>query len=390
MSKTKLNKIILNKKGQFEDFASLFLVGIGFLIIFGVLLVFLYTGLKNQQDKITSDINVAGGFFSTRMVLDQDVRAGYKVYNLVADADITTDAGMASFNEQLVVALSKFYPDGRMTDTWLVIVDDKCYLLTSTGTQNSKATVGVVVSVMPFISIPVSVDSCDPGTIDKLPKTTVPNPDGKNKLVVFKLATDMDKRQPRVFGYKAGLLKGYESSGTGPISPNGEQLVKIENIPNVVCDETDTTVGKICYATPALVDRLKNISETELRPKEMKLVITQAYRTKEIQMALYEKACKEGCDCSNNDCRFARNPDKLTNPSGHLDGTAVDAILYTKDGTKLNGAGGTNLALAESIMCDAGFVRWKKETWHFEYGSFQWGKTEEKRSAGIKVCSFPN
>jgi D-alanyl-D-alanine dipeptidase len=175
-------------------------------------------------------------------------------------------------------------------------------------------------------------------------------------------------------------------------APDGTPLERIENIPNVTCDEQETSVGKICYARPELVAQLRTLSEKELAPNGEKIVITQAFRTRDIQMALYKKACSEGCDCSSGDCEFARNPDKLTNPSGHMGGTAIDAIVSDSAGNELNGDGGTNPAGAEKIMCmnNEGFVRWKKESWHFEYGSYNWGKAEELRTEGKTVCSFPS
>ncbi|MGV8163002.1 MAG: D-alanyl-D-alanine carboxypeptidase family protein [Candidatus Nanoarchaeia archaeon] len=345
--------------------------------------------MKKKQLQTEIDLNVMDGLYTSRVILNQEIEPNYRVYDSVIAAVNTNDQELLKL--QLAQVLSKFYSEGEAGHKWVIIINEECFAMTTTGEtspqteiQSSAATGTAGVPVTP-----AKIDACEENIIDKLPKITIPNPAGKNIMFLAKPYSSLDSQNARVYGYRAGLLKGYTPKTGKSVAPDGTPLQKIENIPNVVCDESDTTVGKICSARPELIMQLKKISAEELQPKGEKLVITQAFRSYEIQKNLYEKYCREGkCDCSNDDCALARNPDKLTNPSGHLDGTAIDVIIYTKSGKKLNGEGGVDPALAEDIMCSYGFVRWKAESWHFEYGSTQWMIAERERDTGKTVCTY--
>jgi hypothetical protein len=56
----------------------------------------------------------------------------------------------------------------------------------------------------------IGIDEWKKDLLTKLPKVTVPNPDGENRLVLFKPSSELDGKTKRVFGYRADQLKGIQ------------------------------------------------------------------------------------------------------------------------------------------------------------------------------------
>jgi len=181
---------------------------------------------------------------------------------------------------------------------------------------------------------------------------------GTNQIINF----DSDK------GINITNLEVYKGI-TNP--QTGEQLYWIKNIPNVICDESDTTVGKICAANPSLIKQLYLLSAEVLVPQNKILKINQAFRTYEIQEDLWKK--------NNKNSSLACDPNKKICP--HMIAGAIDIRIKEND---------INIAddKEEKIMCDYGFVRYRGEPWHFEYGTNRWIEAEEKRKLGKRVCTY--
>jgi hypothetical protein len=92
------------------------------------------------------------------------------------------------------------------------------------------------------------------------------------------------------------------------------------------------------------------------------LCLSSAYRTPEQQLVLWRQ---------NPNQKYVCGPPPFTN-CPHLTGGAVDVHLK-----------GVSDSALESVMCRAGFVRYKTESWHFEYGTDRW-----KRGSSSQVCAI--
>ena len=159
----------------------------------------------------------------------------------------------------------------------------------------------------------------------------MPNPNGTNILVLFKASSSADTLNGRIFGYRADQMKGILGEDIPKYAIDGRTLAKIENIPNVNCDESATIVGKICAADKELVKQLSEISANELQPNGMRIEITQAYRTYDIIKRLYDLQCPAE-ECAN---IITCNPDTAY-MCPHMQGGAIDINLFDKNGNNLN------------------------------------------------------
>lgn len=374
-------RIFINKKGLVDNFLALLFVVIGIAIIFGALFFFMSAKMKANNTLTASDLNIKEGLYTSRVLLNQEISADYKVYDAVIKY---ANGENPEIQNELFEAIKKFYPNNIITDKWLIIINENCFVIVNTGVTSSNTPVqsGSTFGQGAGTTQQITIDECERNLVYKMPKVTVPNPDGENIVVLFKPSSYLDGKSSRIFGYRADQLKGLSSETLPELSFDGRTLEKIEDIPNIECDAAETSVGKICIADQNLVQRLRVLSAEKLQPENMKMVINQAYRTYEIQKRLYEQNCGSG-SCKPPTC----NPDtSLTCP--HMQAGAIDIAMYDSAGRKLNGEGGINPSLVESIMCEYGFVRYSPEDWHFEYGTNQWELAEEKRANGEIACTY--
>lgn len=372
----------LAKKGLIDNFLTLLFVLILLGIIFAGLFLLMASKMRNVKMTVASDLNIKEGLYTTRILLNDELSPEYNVYNLVID---TVNKGEYDlFKEKIIDAILEYYPSKKIEDKWLIIINNNCYIISNLGEISSQRTIqsGSQFGVGGGMSAQIGIDECEKGLIDKMPKVTVPNPDGENILVLFKPSSELDGKTKRVFGYRADQLKGIQMENLPDFSADGRTMAKIENIPNVICDASETSVGKICVADERIVQKLKELSVDKLQKDNMQLIITQAYRTYEIQKRLYNLNCGSG-SCTVPTC----NPDISICP--HMQAGAIDINLITKDGVNLNkDAGNAGIMQVEDIMCQYGFVRWHKENWHFEYGTNAWDIAMEKRANGERACSY--
>jgi hypothetical protein len=370
----------INKKAQIDNWLALLWVGLGMIVIFGGLFLIMSAKMKGSTQMVVSDLNIVEGMYTTRIILNEEVSENYKVYEAVIDY---VNGKNPEFSGQIHKTIQKFYPTAEMqTDKWLIIVNENCYTIGQKGWESSIISHPANTGRLGELSIASdAISKCDKDIIDKMPKVTVPNPEGENILVLFKPESYLDGETGRMFGYRADMMKGISSDGFPEYSLDGKRLVEIDNIPKITCDAADTSVGKICAADEMLVEQLRLLSSEKLKKENMQIIVTQAYRTYDIQKRLYDDWCAKG------NCGNGCNPDtNLMCP--HMVAGAVDIIMLDSSGKALNGAKGYNPKLVEEIMCSYGFVRYNKEDWHFEYGTRQWALAEDKRAKGEKACVY--
>ncbi|NOZ80543.1 MAG: M15 family metallopeptidase [DPANN group archaeon] len=169
------------------------------------------------------------------------------------------------------------------------------------------------------------------------------------------------------------------------------QLVSIQGIPGITCDETNTDFGKICKAIPPVRDALEKLSTDFQDPTSShhnyRMVITQAYRDWNIQNDLYQCYKTKHHNGRPYHCSLACYPGSVDNqqPCPHMSGGAIDIVIYDGAGRNLNNM---DPARVESVMCQAGFVRFSGEPWHFEMGTPQWNLAMERRAKGEYACTY--
>jgi LAS superfamily LD-carboxypeptidase LdcB len=106
-------------------------------------------------------------------------------------------------------------------------------------------------------------------------------------------------------------------------------------------------------------DKAKEIASAQ----GITLKITSAYRTYKKQKELWDASKDSNAVC---------NPDSKNGICPHMTGCAIDVCfgdICKESSADLKNADTINL---EKIMSDAGFVRYYKEYWHFEYGTSRW------------------
>ncbi|MBI5148464.1 D-alanyl-D-alanine carboxypeptidase family protein [Candidatus Pacearchaeota archaeon] len=116
-----------------------------------------------------------------------------------------------------------------------------------------------------------------------------------------------------------------------------------------------------CKVRESVLPRLQEAVRIA-QSKGVTLRVNSAWRSASTQQQLYSKyqsgtgaiACGPGKD------NFAHCP--------HVVGCAVD-VSATRNNKKISASE------LESIMYQAGFIRFCKETWHFEYGTVSWQRT---------------
>lgn len=123
--------------------------------------------------------------------------------------------------------------------------------------------------------------------------------------------------------------------------------------------------GEGCKVRESLISRLqeaKKIAES----KGLRLYVNSAYRSEAVQRSLRQRKGNLAC-----------GPDKSGSYSHcpHVLGCAVDVSLSKR-----------NNGLMEDIMYQAGFIRYCKESWHFEYGTRSWSRVAGTGSKTYGDC----
>lgn len=369
------------KKGLIAMWGVLLIVLIIMLVIGLFMTLYLNVKIASKTNQFNKDVSNSEASYYTRVLLNHKTPDGERLYEKLLERMNADDYEGAT--QDIYRAILEYYPDNN-TGKWIMGINGLCYEMPVNFQDwvdaNQHRTSGGVGFIPPKIASP---EDCS--VYPYVPSVTVPNPAGKNLLVFIKPFKPIDSeaiaRQP--WGTKADKYKGFLLTTTPSVSVDGKDLVRIEGIPNVVCDESVTDFGKICAANSALVLQLRKISEEVLQPQKMRIVVNQAYRTYDIQKALYNSWCAKG------NCAGACNPDK-SYLCPHMQSGAIDINLYQLDG---NGAVSKNYNDAdpkkvENLMCDYGFVRYHKEDWHFEYGTWRWQEIVKQRNGGREPCSY--
>lgn len=153
-----------------------------------------------------------------------------------------------------------------------------------------------------------------------------------------------------------------------------KQLYKIQDIPHITCQ--DDPSNRICATTAKIIGLLYKISSEVLVPKNEYMRINQAFRTFKIQNDLWEDS--------------GENSSKVCNPNVHTGRKLCPHMLAGAIDITTTDANGKHIGYdaQERLMCDYGFVRYHRERWHFEYGTWQWEKAEKIRSTGQDYCRY--
>lgn len=363
MKKTKFR---INKKAQFDDMAD-FIVSIIVIVLIGILIGFIVKNkVANQNNVFQSDINVADASFMTRTILDSDVKPGYKVYQLVLDSVNNKD--LTSINKDFTEIISKFYPNEKITEQWIVRI-------------NFDTTKSFITFVNPG-SKKLS------NTLKNMPGVIIPNPQGKNVEVLLKPIRPIDYKGVQSQKY----VSNYQNPGDPTSTYDGKALVKLNGFTNIECDEDPSTTnyGRICEATPNLKAKLDEVDKY-LKEHSYTMQITQAYRTWGIQNALYQNnivnkpkseqipTCYPGKSSQASDVKICP----------HMTGGAVDIQVYDENGKLLNAKNNPKgIQTVKSMMCEFGFIKFAIEPWHFEYGTYKWSQLAGTKKDGKQVCSY--
>lgn len=206
-----------------------------------------------------------------------------------------------------------------------------------------------------------------------------------------------------------------------PIIESHEELVSLSLVPERILVRSAYYEAGIvgskpeCYAREQVFDKL--LYASSLLPSDIRMVVLDGWRSPVVQKDLFERCCmaisREQPSASKEEIsvlaqQYVALPStKLTAPSPHLTGGAIDVTLATREGRLLNfGAafdyphevsyarafeellerqGGVkeglsikdrqsleNRRLLYSVMAEAGFVNYSYEWWHFEYGTQRW------------------
>jgi len=119
----------------------------------------------------------------------------------------------------------------------------------------------------------------------------------------------------------------------------------------------------------AVIPHLQKAGKIAKEKYNQIIYVFSAYRSIAKQKVLWEKALKKyGSETIAS--KYVAPPGK----SSHNLGRAVDVSLK---------GGAANASLLQKIMCEAGWVRYSAEWWHFEYGTKRWEKCRNLNSC---VC----
>lgn len=248
-----------------------------------------------------------------------------------------------------------------------------------------------------------------------------------------------------------GIMKKEMESKLIP-RDEGATWEEVYSMPIVDCEETVTPLSLVperflvrshyfelgmpgalaeCHARTGVLHRL--LKASDLLPKNLRLVVLDAWRSEQLQKHLFEQ-CQSVLHDMYSDAdeeelfvltqQYVAEPrrDPLT-PPPHFTGGAIDLMIATRDGVPLffgspfddpNEISYTrhfeeklergeilsepektalyNRRLLYNVMNQAGFINFSSEWWHFEYGTQRWAnKMDEKKAiyGGITVARHP-
>ena len=326
----------LNKKGQVADFTEFIIASLIIIVLAAIIIIIISAITDDKENEYKKSELFIETTYTTRTILQTPLDSGKKLYQEITLL-VNQDEYEKSFNF-VEEAISKHFT--KPDEKWLIIINDKSRRVNTN-------------------TYPYSVESA-------LPRTEIPNPYGDNIKVAFRKIkqSDYDLKIPKFYDWNPGRESGSRTDSEG--------LKEIKGIPNIICDERNTEFGKICKANEELVEKLEDMSEKKLQKEGWKLIVTQAYRTWEIQNYFWEKY--------NHNSKMACNPGPINSPNmgcTHMTGGAIDVSLYDAQGNKMSAS------TLEALMCEYGLRRYANEAWHFEYGTERAQRAEDENVCAI-------
>lgn len=171
----------------------------------------------------------------------------------------------------------------------------------------------------------------------------------------------------------------------------GTFAIEFPEFERITCEETYFTDGsgrkyRICAGTPELVQAMTEL-DAALKEANYSALIFQAYRSYDIQKDLYDTNRNPDTGAIDPPTCNPGDPDNPNKGCTHLQGAAIDIGISKGDVYNEN----TRLGSArEDFMCPLGWLRYKGEDWHFEYGSTNWDAAQEyvDEENNIRPCSY--
>ena len=194
------------------------------------------------------------------------------------------------------------------------------------------------------------------------------NEENNSTATVDHLCTDATSCKPICDKYCAGGTCKYTGPNVAGVMDPSQAISSI-NIPGV-------TLRSGSLISPNLQTGLQNFQPTvdqlvsagKIPAGTYSLLVYSGYRPLSTQLQL-------ACDHLN------QVPSAVAAPGGSPHGKGVAADIYlSKDGSQLDLCNATNSKLFDQIMSTAGWSRYSKEAWHYEYNS---------NNTNLR-CQFPN
>ena len=262
------------------------------------------------------------------------------------------------------------------------------YLLSASGyysIQKAKSRmISAILAVVIVLIIPPILYLIDPNIFNitlKIPDVKVKAPEAE-----FKDSAELSEEEIQQIWRTTTT-----NQQTGPITSNlpssrpfnKSDLVPIKGIKGIVISKPNMTIHK---------DLLIPLAKAGKIAQNMgyKIMITSAFRSYQRQVELWNHKCKSLVKenrCSWEDCRryTCREARKWVAPPGHSPheiGRAIDValLLNNKNVTHKSYQNHQHYRkVLEDILCQAGWVRYEQEWWHFEHGTKRWKKGIEER-----------
>ncbi|MFP4522946.1 MAG: hypothetical protein ACLFNM_00160 [Candidatus Woesearchaeota archaeon] len=167
----------------------------------------------------------------------------------------------------------------------------------------------------------------------------------------------------------------------------GINAIEFPEFERITCEEAYFTNDpnkkrRICAAIPQLVNQLVELDK-KLKEANYTMYINQAHRTYDIQKWLYDMNSKD-IDEETGKMKVPTcnpgTPETLNDGCTHLQGAAIDVVIKNEEGNRI---------FEEDFLCPLGWLCFKGERWHFEYGSTNWQNAQKyMQDNDVDVCSY--
>jgi hypothetical protein len=164
----------LNKRASFDDLAELFMAALAIIVLGTIIVIIVSQSSIKKNQEVQKDLSYLDAGYQTRVLLNHEIRPGYKMYDLIIDSVNSDDFTL--FEKELDKMMKQTY-DPDLRESWFFAVNSRLYK------HNVK-------------EMPIAAMTAIDGVI-------IPNPNGANIRVLFKKITPSD------FLFESTQLKFY-------------------------------------------------------------------------------------------------------------------------------------------------------------------------------------